>query len=96
MACGTPTIASRSSCLPEISGGVLRYFDPLSVEEMAEAIYEGMCDGQLRRRLSEQGLRRASQFSWERCARETLSVLTGSVLSAKCEPSPVFAGTHIA
>ena len=96
MACGTPTIASGSSCLPEISGGVLRYFDPLSVEEMTEAIYEGMCDGQLRRRLSEQGLRQASQFSWERCARETLSVLTGLVSSAKCEPSPVFADTHIA
>ena len=28
MACGVPTIASSSSCLPEISGGVLRYFDP--------------------------------------------------------------------
>ena len=31
MACGIPTIAANSSCLPEISGGVLRYFDPYSV-----------------------------------------------------------------
>src|SRR5262249_37634753 len=35
MACGTPTIASNSSCIPEISAGKLRYFDPRSVEEMA-------------------------------------------------------------
>jgi len=31
MACGVPTIASNTSCLPEISGNVLAYFDPLSV-----------------------------------------------------------------
>ena len=35
MACGVPTIAANTSCLPEISGGVLRYFNPNSVEDMA-------------------------------------------------------------
>ena len=35
MACGIPTIAANSSCLPEISGGVLRYFDPYSIEDIA-------------------------------------------------------------
>src|SRR6185312_3205394 len=38
MACGIPTVASNSSCLPEISGGVLRYFDPTSVEDMARSM----------------------------------------------------------
>ena len=35
MACGVPTIASNTSCLPEISGNALAYFDPLSVEDIA-------------------------------------------------------------
>ncbi len=93
MACGTPTVASRSSCLPEISGGALRYFDPLSIEEMAAAIYHGICDDELRRQLRERGLRRASQFSWERCARETLSVITGTAPCPSCGPSLALAGS---
>jgi glycosyltransferase involved in cell wall biosynthesis len=31
MACGIPTIAASTSCLPEVSGNVLSYFDPLSI-----------------------------------------------------------------
>lgn len=75
MACGVPTVASRSSCLPEISGEVLEYFDPYSVEEMAEVIHRAFEDSDLRLRLRCKGLARASEFSWERCARETLRVL---------------------
>lgn len=74
MACGVPTIASNSSCLPEISGGVLKYFDPLSVEEMAEVIRRALEDSDLQNSLREKGLARAAQFSWERCAQETLRV----------------------
>lgn len=74
MACGVPTIASSSSCIPEISGGVLQYFDPLSVEEMAAVMRRALEDSDLRERLRRDGLARAAQFSWERCARETLEI----------------------
>jgi glycosyltransferase involved in cell wall biosynthesis len=75
MACGVPTIAANSSCLPEISGGVLRYFNPESVEEMAVRMEEALEDRQLRWELSEKGTARASRFDWRRCAEETLAVL---------------------
>ena len=75
MACGVPTIASNSSCLPEISGGVLRYFDPKSVEEMAGRMEEALENKELKRELSEKGLARANDFGWQRCAEETLAVL---------------------
>jgi glycosyltransferase involved in cell wall biosynthesis len=75
MACGIPTIASNSSCIPEISAGKLRYFDPLSVEEMAVEMERALTDAELRKELREAGLRRASEFSWQRCAQETLRVL---------------------
>jgi glycosyltransferase involved in cell wall biosynthesis len=74
MACGVPTVVSNSSCIPEVSGGVLEYFDPYSVEEMAEVIRRALQDSSLRDRLREKGLARAAEFSWERCGRETLTV----------------------
>lgn len=75
MACGVPTIASRTSCLPEISGNALAYFDPLSIEDMATCMRSVLLDSQYRQRLRQNGIERARQFSWERCARETFHVL---------------------
>lgn len=75
MACGAPTICSGSSCLPEVSGGVLRYFDPLSAEEMSACIEQALEDSNLRASLSSKGTERASSFRWQRCAEETLTVL---------------------
>jgi len=77
MACGVPTVVANSSCLPEVSGGALRYFDPLSEEDMAATIEAVLEHSDLQKALAEQGLRRASEFSWKRCAQETVSVLTG-------------------
>ena len=74
MACGVPTVSSNSSCLPEVSGGVLEYFNPYSVEEMSETVRRVLEDSGVRNRLREQGLARVSEFSWNRCARETLNV----------------------
>lgn len=75
MACGVPTIASNTSCLPEISGSALAYFDPLSVEDMAVCMQEVLRDSDLRLCLRQNGINRAREFSWERCARQTLKVL---------------------
>lgn len=75
MACGVPTIASNSSCLPEISGGVLRYFDPESAEEMASCMEEALEHEDLRRELSEKGQARAGYFDWQRSAEQTFEVL---------------------
>jgi glycosyltransferase involved in cell wall biosynthesis len=75
MACGVPTIAANGSCLPEISGGVLRYFDPSSVEEMAACMEEVLRSSDLRAELIGRGKERAQQFSWESCARQTLDVV---------------------
>jgi glycosyltransferase involved in cell wall biosynthesis len=87
MACGVPTIAANSSCIPEISGGVLRYFDPQSEEEMATIIEAVLEHADLRRELVRNGLKRASHFSWRRCARETISILTDecSLNSRPCQ-----------
>ncbi|HJX85743.1 MAG TPA: glycosyltransferase family 1 protein [Candidatus Angelobacter sp.] len=75
MACGTPAIASNASCLPEVSGGVLQYFDPHSVEDMADCMEKTLEDRKLLAELSTKGKQRAAFFDWQRCAAETLAVL---------------------
>jgi glycosyltransferase involved in cell wall biosynthesis len=75
MACGVPTVASRTSCLPEISGNALAYFDPLSIEGIALCMRSVLRDPQLGQRLRQDGIERAQEFTWERCAKKTLEVL---------------------
>lgn len=75
MACGTPTVAADSSCLKEISGGQLLYFDPLSVEDMADCMQRALEDEGIRRNLIIGGKTRAREFDWAKCARGTLAVL---------------------
>lgn len=75
MACGVATIASNTSCLPEISGNTLAYFDPLSCEAMAVCMQTVLRSSELRLQLSQNGIARAREFTWERCARHTLDVL---------------------
>lgn len=75
MACGAPVIAAKTSCLPEISGGVLRYFDPLAIEDMAACMEQVLEDSGVRSSLIERGRQQAARFDWRRCAQETLAVL---------------------
>ncbi len=77
MACGVPVIAANASCLPEISGGVLKYFDPYSMEEMAVCMEEALENKELRKTLVDRGQQRATFFHWSKCAEETLGVLLG-------------------
>lgn len=75
MACGTPVIVSRGSSLPEVVGNAGLYIDPLSVDELAEAIGNVVNDDALAADLRKRGLEQAAQFSWSRAARETLDIL---------------------
>ncbi len=75
MASGVPTIAANSSCLPEISGGVLRYFNPDSVEDIALRMEAVLLSRDLQAELAQRGRERAQKFSWKVCAQETLGVV---------------------
>ncbi|MBZ5493470.1 MAG: glycosyltransferase family 4 protein [Acidobacteriia bacterium] len=75
MACGVPTIVANTSCLPEISGGVLRYFNPNSIEDMADSMEAVLLSRDLQTELAERGRERAQRFSWGLCAQETVAVL---------------------
>lgn len=74
MACGTPVMASHGGAIPEIGDNAAIYFDPESVENMKEVIESVLVDEGLRKKLSNMGLKRSREFSWEFTARRTLRV----------------------
>jgi glycosyltransferase involved in cell wall biosynthesis len=90
MASGVPTIAANASCLPEVSGGALRYFDPLSVEDIESAIEQVLGDDALREQLARDGVKVVAKYSWEKCARETLDVLTRTHEESANKPRRAF------
>jgi glycosyltransferase involved in cell wall biosynthesis len=75
MACGVPVITSNTTSLPEVVGDAALMVDPHDAEGLAEAMAQVLEDAALRDELSARGLRRASEFSWERTVAETLEAI---------------------
>ena len=74
LACGTPTVVSNVSSLPEVVGDAGLLIDPRHYEEMAIAIHRLVTDDVLHAELRAKGIQRAQTFSWEKAARKTLDV----------------------
>jgi glycosyltransferase involved in cell wall biosynthesis len=74
MARGCPTVLAREGALPETGGDAAAYFDPGDPSDIAAAMRTVVDDRAWRMRLREAGLARASEFSWERTAAETIAV----------------------
>jgi len=75
MAHGVPTIAARSSSLPEIGGDAALYFDPRDDRELERLIERVVTDRALRDDLVTRGRERAATFRWDVAAEQTLAVL---------------------
>jgi len=71
---GVPVACSSAGALPEVAGDGALTFDPLSVEDMANALQRGLVDMDLRAGIVAKGYENARRFSWDRTARETLAV----------------------
>ncbi|MDR3643118.1 MAG: glycosyltransferase family 1 protein [Candidatus Doudnabacteria bacterium] len=75
-AAGVPVAVSNISSLPEVAADAAVYFDPNNDAEIKNAMLHILLDKSLADSLREKGARRLKNFSWEKCARETLEVLT--------------------
>ncbi len=82
MACGTPVLTATGSALPEVAGEAALLVDPHDVAAITAALHRLASDSALRADLRIRGLARAAGFSWDRCARETRSVLLEACLAA--------------
>lgn len=74
MANGCPVACARASSIPEVAGEAAEYFDPLSVEDMTQALERVLYSDERRRELAVLGRRRAAEFTWDACARRTRDI----------------------
>ncbi len=75
MASGVPVVCSDIEPLIEIAGGAAELVDPFSEEAIALGIKKVLQDSELRSILIQKGLKRAQDFTWEKTAMKTLSLL---------------------
>ncbi len=73
MACGTPNILSDIDVLVEVAGrDNALFFDRFDVVDLAKKMEIIISDKELREKLINNGLTRAKDFSWRKCAEQTL------------------------
>jgi len=75
MACGTPAITSNTTSLPEAAGDAALTFDPLNVDQLANAIERVIADAALRAELRKRGLAQAARLNWTATAAQLMQTL---------------------
>ncbi len=75
MACGCPVAASNAASIPEVCSNAALYFDPYSPADIAEKTLRLIRDKKLRNDLIQKGLKRAKEFSWDKCAAQTSALM---------------------
>ena len=75
MACGAPVVATRTTSIPELAGDAAELAAPGNAEELGTALRRVLEEPELAAELRKRGLKRASEFTWDRTARE----LSGAV-----------------
>ena len=74
MSCGCPVITSKEGSLPEVAGNAAFYVDAYSIDSISEGIIKVFSNADLRKELSEKGIKQAQKFSWKKTAEKTIKV----------------------
>ena len=86
MACGVPVLTSDNSSLAEIARGAALLCDPYDLSAITAAMERGLEDERERERVRLAGMTRASSFSWEESARQTLAVYEEALERSNVRP----------
>jgi glycosyltransferase involved in cell wall biosynthesis len=78
MRLGTPTVVANRGALPEICGNGALVVEP---EDLGDALRSAIDDERLRTTLIEKGRARAHEFTWRKCADQTLAIYEGGNIS---------------
>lgn len=79
MASGVPVVCSDSSSLPEVVGKVGLMCAPQDIDTLTDLLQRGLENEEWRQAAVIAGIRRAADFSWHRCASQTISVYSSIV-----------------
>lgn len=74
-ACGVPVLTSNLSSMPEAAGEAAVLVDPYEVEDIARGMKRLLTDPELVKELVGKGRENVRDFTWEKAALSTLSVL---------------------
>lgn len=75
MACGTPTIASKITSIPEVLGDAALYIDPNDTHDLSEKLLNVILDKNLHSKLYFQSIKCANEYSWKKTSIETIEIL---------------------
>lgn len=73
----TPVIAARNSSLIEIGGNAAEFFQTSNEKDLAKKIKKILNSEELQKEMVQKGLTHLKNFSWEKCAKETLEIIQG-------------------
>jgi len=74
MCAGLPVTSSDASCMPEVLGDAVHYFDANDGDSIAGALAKMADDDDLRQRLIGKGADRTKLYDWETTARKTIEI----------------------
>ena len=74
MRCGTPVVASKAGSLPEVLADAALLVQPEDSLALADALSGLIWNPDLHAEMSVRGVKRASTYTWERTAEQTLNV----------------------
>lgn len=75
-ASGVPVLTASNSSLTEVAGDAALYVEAKEVGDMAEKLKQIWQDENVRTSLIRKGYQQLEQFSWDKCARETLEYIS--------------------
>ncbi len=74
MSTGCPVLTSNDTACAEVAGNAALKVSPDNGKEISEAILTLLDNDSLREELSNEGIKRSKDFSWEKCAKQTLEL----------------------
>ncbi len=75
MSAGLPIVCSDRAAMPEVLGDAGRYFDPEDLLSLVAVLREVIESPELRADMAARAYRRATDYSWNRCAEDTFSFI---------------------
>ncbi|MCK4348112.1 MAG: glycosyltransferase family 4 protein [Thermoplasmatales archaeon] len=72
MSCGLPVVTSNVTSCPEVAGDAAILVNPSDDREIFDALTAVLKNDGLRKKMIDKGLKRASLFSWDKCAVQTI------------------------
>ena len=85
MSTSLPIVCSNYGPMPEVIEDAAIFFDPEDVKSVTNALYEMIVNDELRLKLANKSYLLSTQFSWEKCSKETFEFISNKIKTSKNE-----------